>query len=806
MRAEAQLFACLAHDGKRDLLEKWSRQVPPGELGAEYQLQLAAALARQGDADGALAHLRKVLVANPGHARSRMLAYRLTLQRAQEVAREANWQKLSDLIVEAMQFCPEGEDPSSELARYKGALPVSHLRNGKRQESARLWEQQLLENPQDSSVVHNLALLHYWWACDGEQAGDGAAVANHWRPAIIYWSLLAQMDAFWNVWRINRKNVWGFDLTDEELEKLRKRVLDQRFDHDFHNRLDDARQKGLSSIAQEYEECLNSVLLERKSSECWKRALELFSESGMTGLPWKQQAPVKARSVQAKTAPENVPIGLLGLPGGAGFFGKFALVPKIQEAAVRLCLVHGAQECAAHLVILFSPYDIGHAFILAEDRGLPAEALGMLDQLPAAVQASKEALYVRILALRTSAEQLLGRKSFSDAFECWKGAYDKAGRALGANPPAAISRITAVRLPACAFASRGFALEVETDGEAPFLQVIVRQTGGKQWIAKGKEFVQRVPAARFCYRIRVPAEAYNAGMLNLDIEVCKARDIGKASASDWVKEYRELSINPDDGKSHADRLLTASGSWNNEPNVAVDAETLNCLFDPMLASLRVSIQDDVVAAAMKEAKRFKAAEKLDDAIAVLEKARTMDKDGVLLEHLCIHLCERASERIGEKRLNDARKDFARVLELKPGHDRARRGMGTICNNQGCDEENYDKSIALFEKALEWEPDSYNVKMNLARVLLRKAISGVNNASQYETRSAVDVAIRLLERAFKLVNTELKPDALDLIRQISESDSSMANAISRNLSNDVLKQVVENLGIVYHMRARFRRGY
>jgi hypothetical protein len=97
-------------------------------------------------------------------------------------------------------------------------------------------------------------------------------------------------------------------------------------------------------------------------------------------------------------------------------------------------------------------------------------------------------------------------------------------------------------------------------------------------------------------------------------------------------------------------------------------------------------------------------------------------------------------------------------------------------------------------------------MNLARELLGKAISGVNDSTPSGKRFAVDNAVRLLERAFKLVNVELKADALDLIRQISESDSDMAKAVSGNLENAVLKRVVENLGIVYHMRARMRRGY
>jgi tetratricopeptide (TPR) repeat protein len=237
-----------------------------------------------------------------------------------------------------------------------------------------------------------------------------------------------------------------------------------------------------------------------------------------------------------------------------------------------------------------------------------------------------------------------------------------------------------------------------------------------------------------------------------------------------------------------------------------DEIALNRIFHPRIESLRISIQKQVVASALKEAKRLQAAGKRDDAIAILEQARQMDKDGVLLDNLCVYLCDRASERIGQKKYEDAKKEFSHVLELKPGYGRAKQGMGTICNNQGCVEQNHDKAIALFEKALEWEPESYQVKLNLARELMGKAVSGVNNSPQYAIRSAVDSAVRLLERAYHLINTELKSGALDLIRQMSEVDSDLVKSMMGNLDNDVLKQLVENLGTVYHMQARIRRGY
>jgi tetratricopeptide (TPR) repeat protein len=667
MQAEMQLLACLAYAGQRAILEAFLKSGDDGVASTVHSYYLALVLARAGEIEEALSLLRGVVAADSDHYPARRLAYRLIIQCAETAARDANWQVLPDLIAEAMRICPEGEDPSADFAQFRGALPLSHLRAGQREESAHLWEQQLIENPEDTHVIHNLALMHYWWARSVAQSAETSAVARFWQPAITYWSVLQQMDSFWSSWKGRREKVWGFAVTDEDLGKLRTRLLEERFDHDFHNRMCDARQTGQEALAKQYEECLNVSLLERRSAQCWKRALLLCDTSDGMVLPWVKGADAQQSDSATDSGSQHLPIGLLRLPGGIGFFRKFGLLAEVGRVALKLSEMPGAEECAAQLRILFSPNDLGRAFVLIEDRGLSVEAIVLLDQLPATVKASEEALYLRCLALGDRAEQLFSRGSFSSAFDCWKDAFGQLGTVQGS-----------------------------------------------------------------------------------------------------------LSVSR--------------------------------TFAPLLKTLRTSIQAQVVSAALKEAKRLSSATKLDEAISVLEQARQMDKDGALLDQLCILLCERAGEGLGQKRHKDARRDFSRVLELKPGYDRAKRGMATIYNNEGCSEQNHDKAIALFEKALEWEPDSHHVKENLARELRGKAVDRVNNSSQYGTRSAVDDAISLLERAFNMVNTELKPGALDLISMLSETDTSLVTTLMSNINNELLKRIVEDLGTVYHMRTRIRRGY
>ena len=470
--------------------------------------------------------------------------------------------------------------------------------------------------------------------------------------------------------------------------------------------------------------------------------------------------------------------------------------------------MQGTDDCAAHLRILFSKNDLGRALVLIEDRKLPAEATSLLENLPAAVRGSHEALYLHSLALCRRAEQQFGRNLFSSALDAWKAAFRQVGAVPRPTPASTFSRITAIQVPSCGQAGRGFSIQVEADGMMPFVQVIVRQVDNWEKIVKGPRYGTKLKGERYCYQVRIPPEAYHAGIAHLQIEGCKTRTLGSATAKDWVAQHRELNINPDNGLPHDGD----QGKTLHEPQADsgddqdADSEVLYQLFAPLRNSLLASIREQVVAASQKEAKRLKAAEKLDDAIAILDQAREMDKDGVLLDHLCINLCDRASSKIGKKNFSGARKDLTRVLELKPGYERAKKAMGTTYNNEACAESDQSKSLALFEKALEWDPSDHAVKINLALNLRSKAVDRVNASASYGVRDAVNDAIRWLERAYELANNELKPGALALIKDLAETDSSMVAAVTEKIDDETLKLVVGDLGVVYNMRARLRRGY
>jgi tetratricopeptide (TPR) repeat protein len=639
-RVVSQYLACLAVTGRPDTLENFVKQFEntPNGFGGHYHL--AVALALQQRTDEALGHLRRLIAAKPEDTNARKLAYRLLVHRAQSQARAQDWTGLSEVITEALTLAPPDANPACELGSFKNVMPVAHMRAGNRKEASALWEQQLQEDPMDSRLIHNLALLHYWWARGAAQE-TGRPLLKQWQPAIAYWVLLVNLQSFWTSWSEARKKAWGTEFSASDLESFREGILEEHMEHFFQAKSDECAQKKDAGAMVAYQECTTTCLLEKKSAACWRRALEL--------LPADKSRPA-----------------MLNLPAGVHFFQRFGLLPQVENAAGILARTKGGAECTANLQIYFSGSGLGAAAVLSEERNRPDEALLVLDKLPARVRNCVAARYVRALALVRLGANLNGKKQFGRALTEWKSSYD---------------------------------LILEEDKRA-----------------------------------------------------------GKDSA-----------------------------------------------FTGLFGSLKDSLCAQIVEAAQMEASRLKQDNKLDEAIAVLESARAMDKNGALLEYLCIYLCDRAFLNLNKEAWQPARESFSRVLKLKPGFQRAVQGLSTTYNNEGCNLTSSDPAIALFEKALEINPENYAAKKNLARELKSKAVGLFNALNPHTVQSGIARPVQMLERAVKLVGSDLKPDALATLERLAGVDPKLVENSIDELEDDVLKSILHDLAVVYNIRRRVR-GY
>ena len=637
-RAVQQYLACLAATGRLDTLEDYVQHFSSSDnkFSAMYYKALALALGQK--IDDALEYLRELIGDHPKHKDARMLTYRLLVHKARVKARSQDWAGLSDVVSEALELFPPGEDIASELLTLSRVVPFGHLRSENREEAAKIWERELQQNPNDVQLIHNLALIHYWWARGISQNGSPPPMPQ-WRATIAYWVLLANLEPFWEGWKTARAKAWGFDFPAEELETFRNTILEEHLEYLFLVQADEYKQRNDSNTAQAFEECLTATILEKKSATCWRQALALLP-------PDKSRHP------------------LLSLPGGVMFFQRFGLLSHIYRAVNTLAGMKNATDLAANLHIYFSKSSLGTAAILSEERNKPEEAIRLLDRLPQPSQDSVDACYVRVQALTREAASLSARGEVVPAVNKWKKAHE------------------------------------------------------------------------------------------------------------WASIAQAESTKP-------------------------------TLFEGMLGAARDSIRQETILAVQRGALRFKRGQKLDQAISLLESGMELDKEGALLEILCIYMCDRGYEKLGKKNLGGARNDFNHALKLKPGFQRAKQGLSTTYNNEACEQKNGDRAISLFEKAIEMDPASQTAKENLAGVLKGKAVDLVNDLNNYTVKSGIDKPIQLLERAARLVGQELKDDALTTIRSVAEVDVNRAQNMLNQLKNDLLKRILSDLITVYDIRRKTR---
>ena len=362
IRALEQQCACLVSLGKTAELEELSQH--SSQPCVAYHLALAYALANQ--IDQAVERLKPALKQNPDYPGLKGLAFQVALRQADLKLKQQDWNGISSAVALALEAGPTSPEGARELMRFKSALPVSHIKAGSRQQAAEIWERELRTQPDNRALIHNLAILHYWWALQ-EEANGGSGIDPIWAAAIAYWNLILNSDEFWSVWKTDLEQRWGLTLQDVDLQPVRDTFLSERLTKVFQTHSSGYKEKNRVADAERHEDYLTALLLEKKSAEAWK--------------PFAATRPV----------------------GGFLYYQRLGALPEILERIDRLPPNDMQQQ---RLKLYFSPDGLGKILMLIEERRLPEKALERLASLPDKVRNGPDAKYLRALALYESAKIL----------------------------------------------------------------------------------------------------------------------------------------------------------------------------------------------------------------------------------------------------------------------------------------------------------------------------------------------------------------------------------------------------------------
>jgi tetratricopeptide (TPR) repeat protein len=443
-RAVDQLAACLVAQGRQGelpaLLERHS-----GSAGEAFvRFYLALLCAQEQKIDDAVAHLRRMLAGKVEEPRLRRLAFRVFLRFAQRKLKAAEWQAASQALSEAVVNCPQEPRALHELESLRGALPLAHVQSGNRTAAVRVLLEDLCKRPDDCTLLHHLALVHFWWAMDLEENPtsseknpttpaparirgnyvfrDGQFVpagpeqesapekpAAHpaddaWEGAIAFWSLLASHSSFWSHWR-QVQQTCGCALQEQDIESLREKIVDERLTKTLQDFASHYLEKNLKDDAARHEQYLTALGLERKTAELWPRALDLWKEMG---------------DGAAARAPQNP---LLRFPGGILFFKKVGLLPDVNQIIDQLAGRYDDNPLLPQLVIYFSAAGFGPIAVLIDERKKADAALELLERLPEEHRDRPEFVFLQAQALLEKGKQAAVKQDLFAALAVWKQAW-----------------------------------------------------------------------------------------------------------------------------------------------------------------------------------------------------------------------------------------------------------------------------------------------------------------------------------------------------------------------------------------------
>jgi len=446
-RSFQQLALCLLSSGRSQELGDMASQM--GDLH-DSPYYLALKLAQEQRLEEALDLLRPL--ATKGHQESRQLAFRLLLHQANGHFSRQEYDDLSPVLDEALGLMADDPEALKELATFQEILPFCYLRINRRPEAEEKWRLDFLEC--GNAGLHRLALLCYWGSRDAEarlpQEGQGETreLEALWRKAIAFWVALAASEEFWQEWGRSREEVYGVEVSSQDLEDLRKNILEDLLARRFYYYLDKYQQADQGTHARRHRQYLSLLRLERQAASAWhkllpqlsqlERSLEIhlsggvmlmelvrslqkaagqnhcFGETGKVDCPpceWQDLC-----RQNRLTAERTVYLEFFGGPLMGREMGLDLIVQQILQ--LHLDKTDG-DELAEKLSDYLSPWGLAAVFL--EER-LPEEVLRELERLGPEQKRHPQALYLEAAAWAEQGRLRLETQGLNPALQVWQKA------------------------------------------------------------------------------------------------------------------------------------------------------------------------------------------------------------------------------------------------------------------------------------------------------------------------------------------------------------------------------------------------
>lgn len=471
----SQLAACLIVTNRHEEIEGLvNRHLVDAANGSDLHYYVGLAHAKAGRIDTALDVLSSVINKNPEHGPTKSLAFKLLVHKAKIKLKEKDWNGLSKILGTALDLAPETQYARNELSSFRTVLPLSYLKESKREEAAQLLEEEFKKKPADSKIIHNLALLYYWWALNEESRacvlqGESnnfqkvtsqesentpfckftATKSRLWEKAIIYWTMLNQTDEFWTSWRSERQDTCGLTIKEEDLREMRNNLLEERLSRTFYDYANQYAKNAQGQDSSRHETYITDLILEKKSAKYWKEALstwkstfEIPVHNGIKRyqlIRALQEAegftPCYGTKKECSTAgkclwgdscisDKNREL-LVDIIGGCLCFREIGTIKEAYKIVEILHNKYPNIENIAKLRIYFHPSGLGKIYILSEERKKHTQALAAWENmLEESVKDSMEGKYVFDCAILERGKESRENGDCDSALSDWSNALN----------------------------------------------------------------------------------------------------------------------------------------------------------------------------------------------------------------------------------------------------------------------------------------------------------------------------------------------------------------------------------------------
>lgn len=266
----------LSNSGQVEQARKVIRQAE-SSIQPELHCTLAASLAGEREYEKALAEYKAAFQLAPGFAPAINGMVKIFAALAANYLQKRDWQQALHYAKNALTLAPDNTEIQNlaSIVEISGALEGCSLENP--EDMINAVEKIYLANPARLELAHKLAMLYHQQAIDLEgNSKDSQRLEETWEKAIAYWSLVMGGDDYWEKWFSARESIYDEPIPPEKREDLRKNKIKEQIRQVHQNFIREYAEAGQNEQVNRHRVLLARWSLEMSTADAVKQMFALM--------------------------------------------------------------------------------------------------------------------------------------------------------------------------------------------------------------------------------------------------------------------------------------------------------------------------------------------------------------------------------------------------------------------------------------------------------------------------------------------------------------------------------------------------